>query len=275
MIVAEFKLHIAAIGDFLGILQGLLVPGEQGRHFRLTLDIELLGLELHPAGIVHGFLHLDAHEHILHGRILFADIVGIVGDHHGKTGLPSNSPQTAVDPRLLLQPVILHLQIKMIGAEHTCHPLCRLQCALIVILHELLGNLAGQAGRKGNQALMILLQQLMIHPGLAVKAVQIRLGHHVAQVLIAGHILTQQHQMVIVVVDAVDPVSPASGGHIDLAANDRLNTRFLRRLIEVDDAVHCPVIGDGNGSLAQLLHPAHELFDPARAIQQAVFRMNM
>ena len=122
---------------------------------------------------------------------------------------------------------------------------------------------------------MILLQQLMIHPGLAVKAVQIRLGYHIAQVLIAGHILTQQHQMVIVVVNAVDPVSPASGGHIDLAANDRLNPRFLRCLIEVDDAVHCPVIGDGNGSLAQLLHPAHELFDPARAIQQAVFRMNM
>lgn len=77
---------------------------------------------------------------------------------------------------------------------------------------------------------MILLQQLMIHPGLAVKAVQIRLRHHVAEVLIAGHILTQQHQMVIVVVDAVNPVSPASGGHIDLAANDRLNAASFAAL---------------------------------------------
>ena len=81
--------------------------------------------------------------------------------------------------------------------------------------------------------------------------------------------------MVIIIVDTMDPVRPASGRHIDLAADNRLDARFLRRLIEINDAVHSAVVGNGNGSLPQLLYPMHELFDPAGAIQQAVLRMNM
>ena len=42
---------------------------------------EFVGRELHPVLIVHGLADLDAHQHILHPGILFAQIMVIVGNH--------------------------------------------------------------------------------------------------------------------------------------------------------------------------------------------------
>ena len=42
-------------------------------------------------------------------------------------------------------------------------------------------------------------------------------------------------------------IESAPAGYIDFASNDRLDTGIICLLVEVDDTVHCAVIGDGNG----------------------------
>ena len=81
--------------------------------------------------------------------------------------------------------------------------------------------------------------------------------------------------MVVFVIDAVDPVRNGPGRHIDLAADDGLDARGLGGLVKIDAAVHNAVVRNGDGILSQLLDPVHELVDPAGAVQQAVFRMDM
>ena len=67
------------------------------------------------------------------------------------------------------------------------------------------------------------------------------------------------------------PVKPSAGSHINLAADDRLDPRRLAGPVEVDHAEHNPVVGDGHGGLAQLLHPPDQLLNAAGAVQQGVF----
>ena len=66
---------------------------------------------------------------------------------------------------------------------------------------------------------------------------------------------------------------PGSG--IDLAANHRMDALLAAFLVELDDTEHGPVVGDGQRIHPQLLRPGHDVLDPCRPIQQAVFRMYM
>ncbi len=67
----------------------------------------------------------------------------------------------------------------------------------------------------------------------------------------------------------------ASGSHIDLAADDGLDSRILTGTVEVNRAVHHPVVRDGAGGLAHLLQNRRQILDAAGPVQQAELRMNM
>ena len=122
---------------------------------------------------------------------------------------------------------------------------------------------------------MVLFQQRNIHTRLSVKAVHKGFGHQKTQILIALAIFAQQHQVIGIVVYAVDPVAHSPAGHIDLAADDRLYAGSLGSLIKVDTAVHNAVVGNGNSALAQFLDPIHYGIDAASTVQEAIFRMHM
>ena len=122
---------------------------------------------------------------------------------------------------------------------------------------------------------MILFKQCKVHSGLAVEAVGKGFGDHVAEVFVALPVLAKQNQVVGIIIDTMDTVGHVPPGHIYLAANDRLDARRFCGFIKIDTAVHNTMIGDGDGSLANLLHPVHHAIYPAGSVQEAVFCMNM
>ena len=81
--------------------------------------------------------------------------------------------------------------------------------------------------------------------------------------------------MIGIVIHTVDTVSNGAAGHIDLAANDRLDTGSLRSLVEINTAIHNAMVSNGDCRLSQFLDPVHHAADPAGAVQEAVFCMNM
>ena len=81
--------------------------------------------------------------------------------------------------------------------------------------------------------------------------------------------------MIGIIIYLVDPVRHGPLGQINLTANNRLDPGGFRRLVEINTAVHDPMIGNGNGRLTQLLDPVHHAADTASAVQKTVFRMNM
>ena len=81
--------------------------------------------------------------------------------------------------------------------------------------------------------------------------------------------------MIGIIIHTVDTVGNGAAGHIDLTANNRLDTGSFCRLIEIDTAIHNAMVGNGNGGLSQFLDPVHHTADAAGAIQEAVFCMNM
>ena len=275
VIGAELKVHLAALGDLHRVVDGLRVLGEEGAHLVLALDVELLCLELHAAGVVQRLARLDAHQHVLRLGVLLADVVGVVGGHQRDASLLAQAVQPGQDLPLLRKAVILDLKIVVLRPHDGAHGQGVLLCALIVPGAQAAGDLTGQTAGQGDQPLVVLPQQVEVDAGLDIKALHVGLTDHIGQVAVARLVHAQQHQMPRLAVQLVHLVEPGAGRDVHLTADDRVDALRLAGAVKIHAAVHHAVVGDGDAGLAQLLHPLGQRIDAARAVQQGILRMHM
>ena len=176
-----------------------------------------------------------------------------------------------VDGDLLINAVILQFQIEPVRPKDAGQIQGIILCPVKIIVQDPLGNGTCQTGGQGDQALVVLLQQLQIHSGFAVKTIGKGLGNQIAQVLIALAVFTQQNKMIRLIIHAEYTVLHTASCNIDLAANDGLDTGILGSLIKIDTAIHNTVVCNGDGALTQFLDTVHHAVNAACAVQQAVF----
>ena len=247
---------------------------EEGAHLLLALQIELLALEAHAVLLVHGLARLDAHEHVLVIGVAFLQIVGVVGQHQGDARLPVKAVVAVGRQTLLPDAVVLDLQIKVL-AEELAQPQGPLLRAGVVVVDQLLLDLAGETAGEADEALGVLLQQRPVDAGLDVKAVGEGHGDQIAQIAVALLVFAQQNQMGIVVVPAVLAVGHIPGRHIDLAADDGLDPLGPAGFIEGHGAVHHAVVGERHGALPQRLDAFGQGVCAAGAVQEGIFAVDM
>ena len=160
---AQVQGDVAAGGDLPGGGQDRGV-GEGPGHLRRALEIELVGLELHAAGAVHGLAGLDAQQDVLGLGVFGLQVVHVVGGHQGQPPAGRQLEQGLVDLELLRQVVGLDLQVEAPGEDLGVLP-GRGLGALGVVVDQALGHLAVEAGGQGDEAAVQLLQAVPCPPG--------------------------------------------------------------------------------------------------------------
>ena len=152
-----------------------------------------------------------------------------------------------------------------------------------------LGHVAGQQGLEhhaaqaaggGDQPVVVALEQLPVDPGLVVVALEVGGRGQLHEVAVALDGLGQQGQVVVELLPAlgvaagvVDP-APAHRAlvarlarHVGLGADDRGDALVAAGLVEVEDPVHVPVVGDAERRLAVGHRRGDEVADPGRAVE--------
>ncbi len=116
----------------------------------------------------------------------------------------------------------------------------------------------------------MLREELLVDPRLVVEPLEVARGHELHQVLVAFVGLREKHQVVIGVGDASVHrlVEAALWSDVDLAPEDRLHPRVLRRLEETDRAEHVAVVGEGDRGHLVARRELHDVVDPARAVEE-------
>ena len=267
----KVEFHVAAPGDRLGALYGVLEVGEALAHLVLGLDIHLVGVHAHAVLVGQGLARLDAHQHLLGSGVLAGQVVAVVGHHQRNVHLPGQAHQPGVHRPLVRQAVVLQLDEEVVLPEDVDIAPGHLPGFVLPAVQQQLGQVAGQAGRQRDQALAVLLQQRIVHPGPVVIAPYEALADQPGQVLIPLLVLAQQDQVAVVPGGAGLVVHVRAD--VDLAADHRVDARFLRGAIKIHHAVHHAVVRHRAGSHAQRLQPLHQRLDPACPVQEAVFRM--
>ena len=216
---------------------------------------------------------------VRHG-ILREDEVHVVGTDVLHAELGGQLQQRLVHPQLVLVDIRILLRVArgmqlqfevIVVAEDPLEPLHHALGLLHVVVHDGLGHLAAQTCRAADQPFVVLFEQLLVDARLVIEPLGKRVGDHLAEVVVAFEVLGQQDQvvaglLVLVLLEAVFH-------HVDLAAQNRLDPGVRGGIVEVLDAVHVAVVGNGDGVHAEGLGPLDERLDGGGAVEDRILGM--
>jgi hypothetical protein len=122
-----------------------------------------------------------------------------------------------------------------------------------------------------HQPLGVLAQKLPVDARVVIEALQEPHRVEVRQVLPAGVVLGQQHQVVAAALGAVEAIL----GDVGLATEDGLDPVGLRLQVEIERAEEVAVVGHGHLFHAQRQRLGEKLVEANGAVEQAVLGVKM
>ena len=273
--MAEFEVDLTARSNLLRIGDGLRQVRKQRRHLLRRLQVVVVAREAHAVGIVERLVHLDAEQDVVELAVLAVHIVQVVRRDESDIVLLGELDEAGVGLALLRQAVVLDLEEEVLTAEDLEVFAHERVSALHIVLQDGARDLAGNAGREADDALVVLAQEVLVDARLVVHALDVGQRDELDEVAVARLVLREQDQMVVA--DAIDlaVLLARARGHIDLAADDGLHALLLCLFVEVDDAVHGAVVGDGDAVHAERFRRLDEFLDAARTVEQAELRVDM
>ena len=259
--LAEDDLHMAAVCDPCRVVAGLRDIGEEVSHFLLALYIVLAALVAHAVLVLDLLLRLDTEEHVVRLPVLGARVVDVVRADERKARLLVHADQLLIDMALLRNSVVLELEIEMVRPEDGGEVLCRADRPLVVAHRDVPRNLAREARRERNDALVVLREDFAVDARLVVEALREAGRHDLAEVVISLRRLGEQHEVIISVVRRSRVlVKTAPRRYINLAPENRFDSLCEAFLVEIHAAVHDAVVRNGRGRHAKLLHSSDIFF---------------
>ena len=277
MQLAELDLQVALLGHLQRVLHRLRDLGKARLHLLRRTQIELLLGVPQPLGIGQLRLRADADQAVVRVRVALLDVMHVVRRDQLQAELLRPGNQVPIDLGLLGQAVVLQLQVEVLRPEGLLEPVNRLARLGQLVLLNPLRDFARQAAGERDQPLLVRRQQFLVDARLVVIALQMRRRGELDQVLVAGFILGQQHEVVIDVPSARAGLllEPAPGRDIDLAADDRLDALLARRLVKINRPVKHAVVGDRQRGELQLVRLVHQPVQTAGAIEQRILGVQM
>ena len=102
-----------------------------------------------------------------------------------------------------------------------------------------------------------------------------RCGHELHEIAVADFVFGQQREVIRRFASRWRTVLVRSGGHVNLAADDRFHPGALRLLIKFNHAKQIAVIGDRHGRHLEFRGFFHQLLHSDTSIQQRIFGVQM
>ncbi len=260
--------HGSRVGD------GLLDLGEGRAHLGGVFEVEAVAGEAHPVLVRDPLAGLDAEQDVVHAGVALGGVVRVVGRHQRDAGSAGHLDDPGPGDVLLRDAVVLDLQ-EIAVAKDPAVLLGDFYGAVDVAGDDPLADLAGEAGRQGDDSLGVRRQQLLVDPRPHVIAVEVGDADHLHQVLVADLVLRQQHQVMGVPVDPALLVAQAALGDVRLATDDGLHPSLSAGLVEGHHAIQRSVVGDRQGVLPGGDSCPDDLTNAAGAVEEAVLGMGV
>jgi len=149
-------------------------------------------------------------------------------------------------------------------------PLRRLARLLPAVVHEVARDLAREARRGDDDPLAVRREQLAVDPRLHVEAFGVRQRRELHQIAISGEVAREEHEVVVRLGarGGSAALEARAGRHVGFHAEDGLDLRFLRLLLEFPRGVHVTVVGNGQRGLFQLEGAPDEIVDPVGPVEE-------
>ena len=141
--LAVADLQIAFLGHLDRVEDRFRHLGEEVLHFLSRPQEELLLLVAHPLGVAQLRLGADANQAVVRPRVVFLNIVNVVGRDALESELFGPGNELSVDLGLFRNAVILEFEVEISRPEGLLEEIDRVPGALEIVLEDGLRNLTG------------------------------------------------------------------------------------------------------------------------------------
>ena len=121
----------------------------------------------------------------------FLDVMDVVRGDELQAEFLRPLDQMAVDLGLLGDAVVLQFEVKILRAERLLEPVHRLARLVQLILHDQIGNFAGEAAGHRDQAFLVRGEDFLVNARLVIIALQMRGGGELDEIFVAGFVLAR------------------------------------------------------------------------------------
>ena len=192
--------------------------GISGKSWRISerrLQVVLLPLELESLRVVDRGSGLHAQQGVVSDGVLAPAVMAVVRRHERGVDGPGDLDQARVRPPLRLEAVILQLDEEVLPAEDVLKTAGEKPGALEVLGEKRLEHHAPEAPGGGDETVVMALEELPVHPGLVVVALEIGGRRQLDQVAVALGGLGEECQVVVELLATI----PLAAGVVDAAAS--------------------------------------------------------
>ena len=158
----EFDLHMASVGNFLRIIDGILRICKKRTHFSLTLYIILPAFIAEPVCIRYFLLRLNAQQKVMCFCIVGSGVMTVIGSNKAYIKFFGHAKQCGIHICLRRNSVILKFEKEISVTKTVVIALCNTDSLVIISARNCFRNLPCKAGRETDDAFMILAQNLHI-----------------------------------------------------------------------------------------------------------------
>ena len=263
---------VAALGDLERGGERLRHVGERLRHLLRALQVELVRVEGHLR-LGERRLRLHAQQRGVVVVVLLAEVVHVGGGDERAAHLLRELRDRLVDLLLLGDAVALDLEVDVLRAEDLDEVVEVGAGLREAALDDAPRAAGGQAAGERDDALGVALEQVEVDARLAaVQALEEAGARELGEVLEALVRLREQRQVVALDLALADR---AVVDEVRLEAEDRLDAVLLAGLVELDRAVHDPVVGEAERGLAEGGRAGGEAVDRRGAVEQRVLGVDV
>ena len=117
MVAADVDVDVDAIGDAHRVGHGLGVRAEEAGHLVGALDVEIVGVELHPLLVAEGLAGADAEEDFVGEGVGLVEVMGVVRADELQSDFTPELRHERHDLLLIGNAVVLDLEEEVLRAE--------------------------------------------------------------------------------------------------------------------------------------------------------------
>ena len=266
--------YVAALGDGHGASDRIRQFAEHLRHFLGGLEIKLVSGKFHALAVAHGLAGLNAHQDFLSVGIGLREVVAVVRGDQRDAGFFREAHEVAIDADVLLETLVLHFEEEISFAENIAQAVGAFLGLIVFFGEQRVGHFAAQAGGKRDQSFAVLGEQLVIHAGFVIEAVEISGGNELDEILVALFVFAEQHEMVRAF-RAGAAIFVIVRRDVHFAADDGLYAMRRGLMVEICGGEKISVVGYGDGRHSTARGFGGEFADFASAVQKRVVRVQM
>ena len=267
---AELDLDVAALGDLERAPHRVFVAGEVERHLFRRLEVEVVGLELPVVRVLERVARLDAEERLVRARVGVAEVVDVAGGDGRQLQLLRKLDELRQDARLHLEVRVLQLDVDVVPPERLVSRSSSASASVARLSSSALQTRPLRQPDRAIRPLRVLLEELPVDARLVVVALEVAERGELDQVRVALVVGGEQREVGVPLL-----VGETVVRDVDLAPDDRLDPGVARALPELHGARHRAVVGEADGRHLELRGPLDEAVDPAGAVENRVFGVDV